>query len=418
VLLVFLIYVLLCSVLFSLSLSASLLSALCSLVLYVLFVLFSDLHVSTVLSFPLLCCDVLSTLPACHSVLFCVFHTFSSSSSSSSSSCALQLNPTSSKAAYRRGLVRNFFYRFFLQLRGAKTAVELRSGAELLPRGLSSGSQTFKYDEAKHAPVSKPLPKLSARSQAAGTSQYTDDIPLKEGTQFAALVTSTVAHGKLVGVDASCALAMDGVMAVVTHKDIRGKNNVSPVPWPLEALVSDKVGAQGLPIAIVVASSTRLAEQAAKLVQVKYDLSEAEPLVITARQAAEAGEKQYIAGAVNTIGDAEVANKALNAAKHKQTLEVEIGSQAHFYMEPLVAYAVPEEDNGMVVYAGCQWPDACHTAISGVLGVPVNCVRFIHRRCGGGFGVCTRRDVVMWCFFFSCFCFSLLSPSSCDANRV
>eukprot|EP00013_Stygamoeba_regulata_P024409 CAMPEP_0177646408 /NCGR_PEP_ID=MMETSP0447-20121125/9759_1 /TAXON_ID=0 /ORGANISM="Stygamoeba regulata, Strain BSH-02190019" /LENGTH=1301 /DNA_ID=CAMNT_0019148941 /DNA_START=93 /DNA_END=3998 /DNA_ORIENTATION=+ len=297
-----------------------------------------------------------------------------------------QLNPTSAKADYRRGLVRSFFYRFFLKLRGENAPPEVRSGADMLPRGLSSGSQTFQYDEAKHAPVSKPIPKLSSRAQAAGSSQYTDDIPLKEGTQFAALVTSTVAHGKLVSVDASRALALDGVLAVVTHEDIKGKNNVSPVPWPLEALVTDKVGAQGLPIAVVVAASTRLAEQAAKLVDVKYDLTNAEPLVITARQAAEAGEKLYVPGAVNTIGDAEKADKALGAAKNKHSLEVEIGSQPHFYMEPLVAYAVPEEDNDMVVYAGCQWPDSVHTAITNVLGVAANRVRFIHRRCGGGFG--------------------------------
>ena len=51
----------------------------------------------------------------------------------------------------------------------------------------------------------------SARAQVAGAVNYIDDIPEVKGTLFAAPILSNVAHGRLLGVDATAALAMPGV---------------------------------------------------------------------------------------------------------------------------------------------------------------------------------------------------------------
>ena len=62
----------------------------------------------------------------------------------------------------------------------------------------------------------------SARAQVAGAVSYIDDMPVMQGTLYAAPVCSPVAHGRLRGVDASAALAQAGVHAVLTHRDVPG----------------------------------------------------------------------------------------------------------------------------------------------------------------------------------------------------
>ncbi|MDO8371652.1 MAG: xanthine dehydrogenase molybdopterin binding subunit, partial [Polaromonas sp.] len=62
----------------------------------------------------------------------------------------------------------------------------------------------------------------SARAQVAGSATYVDDILEARGTLYAAPILSTIAHGRLRGVDATAALAMPGVRGVVLADDIPG----------------------------------------------------------------------------------------------------------------------------------------------------------------------------------------------------
>ena len=59
----------------------------------------------------------------------------------------------------------------------------------------------------------------SARAQVAGAAHYIDDLPEVKGTLYAAPILSTVAHGRLNGVDARAALALSGVRGVVLAAD-------------------------------------------------------------------------------------------------------------------------------------------------------------------------------------------------------
>ena len=61
-----------------------------------------------------------------------------------------------------------------------------------------------------------------ARAEVAGAVNYIDDIPEVKGTLFAAPILSNVAHGRLLGVDATAALAMPGVRGVVLAADVPG----------------------------------------------------------------------------------------------------------------------------------------------------------------------------------------------------
>ena len=63
--------------------------------------------------------------------------------------------------------------------------------------------------------MGRSIPHESARAQVTGSAAYVDDVPEWQGTLHAAPITSRVAHGRLLGVDAREALAMPGVHGVV-----------------------------------------------------------------------------------------------------------------------------------------------------------------------------------------------------------
>ena len=96
---------------------------------------------------------------------------------------------------------------------------------------------------------------IDSKSHVRGESVYLDDIPLVQGTLYACVFDSPVAHGKLKSVDASEAESSEGVVRVITAKDIIGENQIGGI-IPDEPLLADgEVHFQGMPIAIVLAES-------------------------------------------------------------------------------------------------------------------------------------------------------------------
>ena len=97
-----------------------------------------------------------------------------------------------------------------------------------------------------------------------GDGRYIDDLPLPVGTLYAAVVRSPIAHGKIVSVDVTKALAISGVRAVLTIEDVQAWSNslVVAVKTPMRqwALAIDYVRYVGEPIALVIAESRALAE--------------------------------------------------------------------------------------------------------------------------------------------------------------
>src|SRR5262245_47805187 len=85
----------------------------------------------------------------------------------------------------------------------------------------------------------------SARAQVAGTATYVDDIPEVKGTLHAAPILSNVAHGKLLGVDATAALRMPGVRGVVLANDIPGDPILATFIHDEPILARDKVECLG-----------------------------------------------------------------------------------------------------------------------------------------------------------------------------
>jgi xanthine dehydrogenase large subunit len=219
----------------------------------------------------------------------------------------------------------------------------------------------------------------SARAQVAGAATYVDDIPEVRGTLHAAPILSTVAHGKLLGVDTTAALAMPGVRDVILARDIPGDPVLGNFSHDEPVFAQDTVQHIGQVIGVVVADTVMQARAAARKVVCKI---EPLPAVLNVRDALKA-ESYVLPPVFVKRGDAAA---ALRKAAHTLHGTLEVGGQEHFYLEGQVAYVVPQEQQQWLVYSSTQHPGEIQHWVSHALGVANHAVRVECRRMGGGFG--------------------------------
>ena len=223
------------------------------------------------------------------------------------------------------------------------------------------------------------LPHESARAQVMGAVTYVDDIPEIQGTLFAAPITSTVAHGRLLGVDSSAALAMLGVHGVVLAADIPGSPILAAFAHDEPIFAQDTVQHVGQVVGLVLASSVMAARRAARRVKLQI-----EPLPALLDPRSAHAQASYVLPPVHVRrGDAAA---ALQRAPHQLSGSFEVGGQEHFYLEGQVAYAVPQEQRQWLVYSSTQHPGEVQHWVAHALGLDSHRVRVECRRMGGGFG--------------------------------
>jgi 2-furoyl-CoA dehydrogenase large subunit len=108
----------------------------------------------------------------------------------------------------------------------------------------------------------------------SGRGRYADDLPIPVGTLHAHVLRSPHAHADIVRIDAAKALTHEGVWAVITGEDIRKLSDpfLAAVKTPVYqwALAVERVRYVGEPVALVVAESRYIAEDAAELVAIDY----------------------------------------------------------------------------------------------------------------------------------------------------
>src|SRR5512147_754589 len=118
--------------------------------------------------------------------------------------------------------------------------------------------------------LGKPLRRVDARGKVTGETRYADDLSLP-GMLYMKLVRSSVPHARILEVDASRALAAEGVRAVLTGKEFPVPFGILPVSQDEHALCTDRVRFVGDPVAAVVAVDELTAEEGARLVEVRYE---------------------------------------------------------------------------------------------------------------------------------------------------
>ncbi|MDC0151457.1 xanthine dehydrogenase molybdopterin binding subunit [Paracoccaceae bacterium] len=227
--------------------------------------------------------------------------------------------------------------------------------------------------------ILKPLPHDAAALHVSGSAQYTDDIPTPENTLHLVFGLSKIAHGRIVKTDLTDVKSASGVSCVLMAKDIPGKNDISPSPFPEPLLSDGTLNYIGQPIFICAATSHLLARRAAKLAKIECKKKKA---IITIEEAIKAKsllEKPivYIKGdPANTISNSEF----------NLSGTVNIGGQEHFYLEGQAALAIPHDDGDITIHCSTQHPTEAQHKVADALKKPMNAVRVQVRRMGGGFG--------------------------------
>jgi xanthine dehydrogenase large subunit len=220
---------------------------------------------------------------------------------------------------------------------------------------------------------------IDSYTHVRGESVYLDDIPVVNGTLYAAVFDSPVAHGKINHLDTSEAERMHGVVRIFTAKDIPGENQIGGIVPDEELLASTHVHFCGMPIALVVAETDEAARAAVKKIKVEI---EPLPVITDPREAKEKGEL-IIPPRTFQIGDT---TNAWSQCEYIFDGQTETNGQEHLYIETQGAYSLPQENGVIRIYSSTQGPTAVQRTTARVLGIPMHRIEVDTTRLGGGFG--------------------------------
>ena len=228
-----------------------------------------------------------------------------------------------------------------------------------------------------------------------GQGNFLDDITLP-GMLHMALVRSPVAHARINGIDIDAAMAVDGVLAVVTG-ELMAAHNLAWMPTlsgdTQAVLATDKVRYQGQEVAAVIAVDPYIAADGAELVDVDYDVL---PAVTTPQQSLrpdtvvirdeKEGQTDNLAYEWES-GDAAATAEAFARADRVVTLETHYPRS---HPSPLETCGIVADVNTVTgqadIYMTSQAPHAHRTLFAMVAGLPEQNIRIISPDIGGGFG--------------------------------
>ncbi|MGH7354983.1 MAG: xanthine dehydrogenase family protein molybdopterin-binding subunit [Candidatus Rokuibacteriota bacterium] len=243
--------------------------------------------------------------------------------------------------------------------------------------------------------IGRPVKRVEDARLLTGRGTFIDDHPPVGNLHHAAIVRSPHAHARILGYDVAAALAIDGVVGVVTGADVAkackpfGVGVTAPVHYYPTA--TDKARFVGEPVAVVVARDRYLAEDAADAVVVHY---EPLPVVVDPEKALEpsapvlheavgtnlAGHRRLVYGDPDGVfGDADVViTERFRFPKYGST--------------PIETYGIIARwdalDGVLTVWSNFMGPFIMHPLTARVLGLPENKLRFIvPPDIGGSFGI-------------------------------
>ncbi|WP_182884902.1 aerobic carbon-monoxide dehydrogenase large subunit [Microbispora sp. H10885] len=235
-----------------------------------------------------------------------------------------------------------------------------------------------------------------------GQGRYLDD--LGAGALAAAFVRSPHAHARILDVDVSGALDVDGLVAIYTWEDLPGAL-AEPLPLLIPhpalthgrtayALAREVVRHVGEPVVMVVARDRYLAEDACALIRVDYEVLKP---VVSLEEAAGGAHLVHedVPGNIGAHLVQEVpgpggvtAREAVDAAPHRLEFRLDVERSACTPLEGKGVYARWDaDDESLRVYSSTQTSTSVRMAIAAKLGLPLPKVEVVAPDVGGGFGV-------------------------------
>jgi xanthine dehydrogenase molybdenum-binding subunit len=243
--------------------------------------------------------------------------------------------------------------------------------------------------------------------KVTGRAIYANDVRLPN-MLYGKFVRSPHAHARILSIDTSAAEKLPGVTAVCTRADLgevadqiqeMGEDSANLRELRDNIIAHDKVLYHGHPVAAVAAISANIAEEAAALIKVEYELL---PVVLDAKEAMKP-DAPLLHEKLFTDEMGKKADKPSNVAAHfqhgrgdlaKGYAEADVIVEREFvtamvhqgYIEPHASTALWREDDHIQVWTSTQGAFAIRDQVAELLHIPVSNVRVVPTEIGGGFG--------------------------------
>ncbi len=256
---------------------------------------------------------------------------------------------------------------------------------QLLTKEKPRLDQLLGSPEKKLSVVGQSITRTDDMAKVTGTLMYGADYP-QEGFLHGKILRSPHPHALIKSIDTRKAKELPGVAAVLTGKDVPGRNGFGAILPDQPVICEDKVRYVGDGVALVAAETEEIAHQALSLIQVEYEIL---PAVFDPLEALETDAPKVHDGG-NLLSKNKLRKGNVEAGFAEADIIMERTYQVpfleHAYMEPDVTFAIPQPDGTMLVEGPMQAPFTVRRNLAAVLGVPVNHVRVRQIHMGGGFG--------------------------------
>ncbi len=256
--------------------------------------------------------------------------------------------------------------------------------------------------------VGKNVRKVDGVVLVCGRPKFTLDVDLP-GTLVGKILHSPHAHAEIVSIDTSKAEALPGVACILHHGNVERIPYTTagqgwPEPSPYDSFLFDrKVRFVGDRVAAVAAESEEVAEEALRLIRVEYKvlpavfspeeaLADGAPVIHDEEDATGIHDAQHnIAAAVDIpVGDIE---QGFSESDVVVEATCEIPYSQHTPIEPHCTVAYFDEEGRLVIRTSTQVPFHVRRIVARALGLPMERIRVIKPRIGGGFG--TKQEIVL-----------------------
>ena len=250
--------------------------------------------------------------------------------------------------------------------------------------------------------VGQNVEKVDAFKLARGEAVFTDDFT-RPGMLWAKVLRSPHPHARIVNVDATRALALDGVIDVIWHHDVKaiphtraGQSHPEPSPYDT-VIMPAKARFIGDRVAVVAAESLALAERALALIEVQYEelpaitdmdeaLTRTDVLIheeADPRGIGGGGRDNLAARIDKQVGDVDAALPGCDLVVQRVYHLPRVQAS---HIEPHVSIAWVDEDRRLIVRTSTQVPFHLRRILARILEKSESEIRVIKPRVGGGFG--------------------------------
>lgn len=235
--------------------------------------------------------------------------------------------------------------------------------------------------------VGESMHRVDAAAKTLGIAEYVDDISL-EGMVYGSAIRTKYPRALIKKIDTSEAQKLDGVLAVVTAKDLPGKSKIGHIKKDWDVLIPEGSITRyvGDALVLIAANTKEILNKAKSLVKIEYE--ELEPITSPEEALNEDAPHIHENGNILSIehlvrGDVD---KKLKHSKYVVTNHYSTPFTEHAFLETESAVAMLDDNGGIIIYCADQGIFQTRKECSEALGLAEEKVRVISKTVGGGFG--------------------------------